>query len=238
MKIPKILTNSRISEINGLLQQMIGEYKKGDYTADAYLSPAFEQLIAQNNQLGIAIMRDSAESELAELDEISDNEVTLTHGLIKGYTCHPDQSKADAAAILFKMVDKYGLEVKNKSYREEYPLLASMISECKTETNAACIAQLDGCAERFNRLEAAVNNFTTRQNTYLLVKDDEKDMTSATEIKKQLIGFINEELATYLNVMQKVKADVYGGLAQFVANRISESNSAVRNRRNKTETVE
>ncbi|GEM_PF-6379869 len=235
MKIPKILSTTRVSEVNGVTQQMIDEYGKGDYSADSHLTKVFDHITDSNNQLGIAIMRDSVESELAELDEITDNEVTLTHGLTKGYTCHPDENTANRAGELFKMVDKYGLEVKKKSYREEYPLLGSMITESKTEPYVACIAALPGCDERFKRLEAAVNNFNAKQNVYLSVKDDQNELSSATAIKKQLIAFINGELVAYLDVMQRVNTEMYGGLAQFTANRIAENNSAVRKRRNKTE---
>ncbi|TRX70866.1 DUF6261 family protein [Carboxylicivirga sp. M1479] len=236
--IPKILTTTRVSELNGVTQQLIDKYTKGDYSSDSHLTQLFANLSDTNQQLGIAIMRHTAQSELADLDAITDNEVSQLHGLTKGYTCHPDEAIANAAHMLFQMIDKYGLEVKKKSYREEYPLLGSMLTESKTEPYPASIAQLDGCAERFNMLETAVNNFNTKQNAYLSVKDDEQNLASATDIKKQLICFINEELIAYLNVMQKVQADVYSELAQHTANRISESNNAVRLRRNKVEVNE
>ncbi|WP_289053058.1 DUF6261 family protein [Carboxylicivirga marina] len=146
-------------------------------------------------------MRHIIESEVADMDAVTDNEVSMLHGLTKGYTIHPDESISNTATLLFNMIDKYGLEVKKKSYREEYPLLGSMLTESKTEPYPAYIAQLNGCAERFNRLETAVNHFNTKQNAYLSVKDDERNLASATDIKKQLIRFINEELIAYLNVM-------------------------------------
>lgn len=234
-KIQRILTNTRMTEVNGLTQQMTDEYSKGDYSADSYITEIFDTLMDINQQLGTAIMRNKAESELSVLDDITDNEVTHTHGLVEGLTHHPNESIANKAITLFKMVDKYGLEVKTKGFNEEYPLLGSMIGESKTEPFASCIAQLDGCAERFNRLEAAVDNFNTKRNAFLLVKDDEKEQVSATEIKKQLIAFINNDIATYLNAMQKARPDDYSNLAQFIANRINENNSAVRLRRNKVE---
>lgn len=234
MKIPKISTRSKISEVNGLISQIIDEYKKGDYTSDAYLTMAFEKLTGENNRLKAAIMRDSVESELAELDEISDNEVSFTYGLVKGYTCHPDKDIAQAAEVVFKMVDKYGLEVKRKSYREQYPLLGSMIEESRDEQYAPLIARLSGCEVRFNLLEAAVNNFTAKQNAYLSLKDQEKSLTTATDHKKNLVDFFNDEIATYLEVMQKIRANTYDALILFVANRIIENNAAVRNRHNKS----
>jgi len=234
-KIPRILTNTRVSEVNGLLQQIIDEYKKGDYTADTYLTPAFEKLMEENNRLKVAIMRDGIESDLYELDEVTDTIVTYLHGLVQGYTCHPDASIADAAVILFKMIDKYGLEVKNKSYREEYPLLASMISESKTENYKACIAQLSGCDVRFNQLEIAVDNFNAKQNDFFSMKDDRMDQDNASVIKKSAIEMLNDDVAPYLYAMQKVNADVYGDLAQFVINRINESNAVVRKRKSKVE---
>ena len=235
MKLPKILTTTRVSEVNGVTQQMIDEYGKGDYSADSHLTQLFGQVTDINNQLGIAIMRDSTESELAELDDITDKEMTLTHGLIKGYTCHPDETTANAAILLFKMVDKYGLKVKNKGYREEYPLLSSMIAESQTRIYDACISQLSGCDIRFNRLKTAVNHFNTQQNTYLSVKDDEKEQLSATAIKKQLITLINDDLLTYLVAMQKANPAMYSALTDFAANRINESNLVVRNRKSKVE---
>ncbi|MCT4589005.1 MAG: DUF6261 family protein [Carboxylicivirga sp.] len=235
-KIPKILTNTRVSEVNGLLQQIIDEFNKGDYSTDAYMSQAFQQVITINGQLGEAIKRDAIESDLADLDDVSDNAITLLHGLVKGYTCHPDNMIANAARLLFKMIEKYGLEVKSKSYREEYPLLASMISESKTEEYAACIVQLPGCDVRFEQLETAVDNFNTRQNDYYSVKDERSEMETASVLKKRLIGLMNDDVAPYLFVMQKVNGDVYADLTHFITKRITENNSVVRNRKNKIET--
>lgn len=233
-KTERVLNNTRVSEVNWVTQQIVDEYQKGDYSSDAYLSPAMEKVIGQNGRLRVAIMRDALESELAELDDVADNEVTLLHGLTKGYTCHPDENKARAAYQLFKMVDKYGLEVKEKGYNEEYPLLRSMIAESKTDVYKACFEALPACQERFNLLEAAVNNFSSKQNAFNLEKDERKEKESASVIKKQLLDLLNNEVMPYLDVMQKVKTDLYGGLTQFAANRISESNAAVRNRGNKS----
>lgn len=234
-RIEKILTTTRVSEANGVMQQIIDQYKKGDYSTDEYLTKIFEDIIELNNQLGTAIMRDKAESELATLDNVTDNEVTLTHELVEGYTCHPNEAIAGQATTLFSMVDKYGLAVKNKSFNEEYPLLASMIDESKTEPYASCVAGLDGVAERFNLLEAAVNTFNTRRSAFYSVRDNEKEQASATEIKKLLIAAVNDNIASYLNAMQKARPDVFAELAQFMANRIAENNAAVRNRRTKND---
>ncbi|MCG8579512.1 MAG: DUF6261 family protein [Bacteroidales bacterium] len=233
IKVSKILTTTRVSEVNGLLNQMTDEYKKGDYSSDTYLTAAFERMIDENDLLMIAIMRDSIESELADMDEITDNEMTLTHGLLKGYTCHPDEAIAEAAEFVFKMVDKYGLDVKHKSYREQYPLLGSMIQESQNEPHVSYIAKLSGCEMRLKLLKQAVDNFNEKQNAYNLLKDDRREQQSASDIKKQLVSFINEDLITYLEVMAKVNSETYGNLAQFIANRINESNAVVRSRRNK-----
>lgn len=237
-KIPRILTNTRVSEVNGLFRQMIDEFTKGDYSGDAYLSHVFGQVTDLNEQLGIAIMRDAVESDLADLDDVTDRIFTLLHGLVKGYTCHPDEAIANAAIWLFKMIEKYGLEVKNKSYREEYPLLASMIAERKTEDYQTCVAQLSGCDIRFNQLETAVDNFNAKQNDYYSVKDDRKELETASVIKKRLIDLLNDDVAPYMVVMSKVNAETYAELAQFIVNRIDESNALVRQRKAKAETID
>ncbi|TRX66447.1 DUF6261 family protein [Carboxylicivirga sp. M1479] len=234
-KIPRIKGNTRVSEVNGLLQQIIDEYQKNDYSNDAYVKSAFERAISLNEQLSIAIMRDSVESDLSELDDVTDRTFTLLHGLVKGYTCHPDGAIAGAAELLFKMLEKYGLEVKSKSYREEYPLLASLLGESKTGDYQACVVQLPGCEQRFMQLETAVDNFNAKQNAYYSVKDERKELDSASLIKKRLFALLNDDLVPYLFVMSKVNADVYTELTQFTANRIAENNTTVRNRSTKVE---
>lgn len=232
-KIQKIRLNTRISEVNGLVQQLIDEYKKSDYSADSYLTMVYKQLSEQNTQLGIAIKRDSIESELAELDDVTDSVFTLLHGLVKGYTYHPDEAISGPAIQLFKMIDKYGLEVKSKGYREEYPLLSSMITDSKTEPYAACITALTGCDVRFSQLETAVDNFNAKQHAYYGARDDRQELETASVIKKRLINLLHDDVAPYLYTMQKVNAALYGRLAQFTANRIAESNALVRNRSSK-----
>lgn len=235
MKIPRILSNTRVSELNWVTQQMIDEYTKGDYSADAYLTEVFNQVIDTNDQLGLAIQRDVAESELAELDDHTDTIFTCLHGLTKGYTYHPDEATAGAGVKLFKRIDKCGLEVKTKSYGEEYGLLSSLITDSKAPEYQAAITQLPGCDVRFQQLETAVSNFASRQNIYKSAKDDAKNQESATVIKRRLIDIIKDDLSVYLNAMQKVNPAVYGELSQFIANRISESNAAVRSRKQSVE---
>lgn len=232
-KIQKIRLNTRISEVNGLVQQLIDEYKKSDYSSDSYLTMVYKQLSEQNTQLGIAIKRDSIESELAELDDVTDSIFTLLHGLVKGYTCHPDEAISGPAIQLFKMIDKYGLEVKSKSYREEYPLLSSMITDSKTEPYAACITTLVGCNVRFSQLETAVDNFNAKKHAYYGARDDRQELETASVIKKRLINLLYDDVTPYLYTMQKVNAALYSQLAQFTANRIAESNAIVRNRSSK-----
>ncbi len=229
-KIPKILSISRVSETNGLTRQVIDEYRKGDYSNDSYLTSMIEQLLRRNTELGDAIMRSKTESELAELDNQADMGFTNLHGLSKGYTYHPEENIAKFARQLFALVDKYGLEVKNKSYSEEYPLLNSLLKESQSAEYQLCINNLPGCAQRFTELETSVNAFITKQNEYNSAKDDEKELESASVIKKQVIALINDDLGPYLSAMQKANTGVYGDLATFINNRIAENNAAVRNR--------
>lgn len=232
MKIPKILINARISEMNGVMQQIINEYIKDDYSADDYFTGLLTKLTENNNVLSEAIKRDTVVSELAELDGNTDDIYTSLHGLVKGFTYQPTANIAQAGDKVFTLIEKYGLQVKTKSYREKYPLLASLIQDSEMKEYQTAIGKITGCSMRFQQLKEAVEVFNTKQNAYLLKRDDLKNIPSATEVKKQLISIVNKELSTYLNAMYIAKPDVYSTLAKFVANRINECNAAVRNRRN------
>ena len=235
MRIPKILINARISEVNGVTQLVINEYTKGDYSADVYFTDLFNRVDSSNKMLSEAMKRDIVVSDLARLDENTDDIYTSLHGLVKGCTYHPNANISEAGDKVFKLIDKYGLEVKSKSYREEYPLLTSLIHDSEGADYQVAIGKLSGCNVRFQQLKDAVDAFNTKQTAYLSERDDLKNLPSATEVKKQLISIVNNELNTYLCAMEIARPEVYKALADFVANRIKESNAAVRNRRNSEE---
>nr|WP_321453377.1 DUF6261 family protein [uncultured Carboxylicivirga sp.] len=229
-KIPRIINNTRVSETNGLTLQLTEAFVKDEWNTDSYLQNLFSRIKTSNQKLGEAIKRDKTESELAELDDLTDKAVTNLHGLTKGYTFHPDKAIYTSANKLLKLIDKYGLEVKAKSYLEEYPLLNSLITDSRAGEYADCIAALPGCDIRFTELETSVNTFTDKQNEFNKAKDSEQNLASASVIKKELLKIINDELVLYLNAMRQANSQTYSTLADYIGNRINQSNVAVNNR--------
>lgn len=66
-------------------------------------------------------------------------------------------------------------------------------------------------------------------------KGKEGALENATELKKEVVAIINENLVVYLNAMQQVNPEMYFEFANTVAVIIAENNETVKRRAKKPE---
>lgn len=236
-KILKLSSSCRTTEANSVVKKIISEYNTHDFTGEAYFTGIMDTIISTNDALTLAIERDTNQSELDSFDEVADNAFTSLYFLSMGLANHPDEAISKPAKEVFKLVDKYGLEIKSKGYDVSYSLYGSLISDGKSEKYQASIASLSGCKDSFDNLEIAVNNFLEKQRSNILYNDARKTEESASSLKKNLIAIINGDLIDCLRYQQKANTAMYGGIAQFIHQRFSEVNAAVQSRSKKKDEV-
>ena len=93
------------------------------------------------------------------------------------------------------------------------------------EAEKANIALLDDVADIVADLRVAESAVLAELNK--IDSDKVAAGESASEIKKQLVAIMNDELVPYLNVAKILKSDVYGDFADNVAASITRANATV-----------
>lgn len=229
----KLLSTSRTTEVADASARMIVAFGRWDFETDAHLTGIFNNLSPLTERLTVAIRRTKAESELEEKDEIRDNNLRGLHYLLTGFMHHPNPEIKAAAVTLENVFDNYGLKITGESYASESALITSLLLDFGKEEYAAPIATLYGCGDMLEALAISQDDFEQTRVTWEREKAKEGIIENATELKKEVVAIINENLVVYLNAMQQVNAEMYAEFANTIKVIIDENNETVKRRAKK-----
>jgi len=232
--IEKLMTNSRVTEVNDVCTRMSGAFN-AQGIADPYLTATFGSLDTANFELSKAIRRSKAESNLENKDEVRDGNTRSLYYLINGFTHHPADTIRESALLLLRAFDKYGISLITESYANESALISSMLLEFQKPEYTVHINNLSGCGELLQSLSAAQADFEQARIAYETEKAQDGMVANATEIKKEVVELVNNKIVVYLQAMKQANPATYGVLAATCAQVIAENNEQVRRRQQKTE---
>lgn len=235
--IPKLISQSRITEVDTASENILMAYRKQTWESDAHMVKIFTELETGSSQLTTAINRSKAESNLDKKDLARDEKVKALNYVLVGAIHHPDSVIKVAANKLYAVFSKYGLKMTQTSYATESALIDSLLEDLTVPALQADIAAVSGCAEIIAELQTTQNDFKTAHFDWEEKKAQEGHNQCATDIKKGVVSTINEKIVVYLNAMQQANEAIYGELAQTVAQVIYDNNEAVK-KRSKKEDVE
>ncbi len=236
--IEKLIAKSRTTEAADASTRMIVAFGQWDFETDTHLTGIFNNLSPLTERLTAAIRRAKAESELEEKDEVRDNSLRGLHYLLTGFMHHPNPEIKAAAVTLENVFDNYGLKITGESYASESALISSLLMDLGKEEYAAPIAALSGCADLLETLAISQQDFEETRVTWEREKAKEGIIENATELKKEVVAIINENLVVYLNAMQQVNPEMYAEFANTISVIIAENNETVKRRAKKPEPVE
>ena len=232
--IEKLMTNSRVTEVNDVATRMSGAFH-AQGIADPYLTATFGSLDTANIELSKAIRRSKAESNLEEKDEVRDGCTRSLYYLINGFTHHPAAAIRESALLLLHAFDNYGISLITESYANESALIASMQLEFQKPKYTIHIANLSGCGELLQSLTSAQSDFEQARIAYETEKAQDGMVANATEIKKEVVELVNNKIIVYLQAMQQANPATFGVLVSTCAQVIAENNEQVRRRQQKPE---
>lgn len=233
--IEKLMTASRVTEVDAVSMRIDGAYKNTSLSSDPHLVTMFTTLEEKSLLLTAAINCTKAESELEAKDEIRDEKVRALNYLTLGLVHHPDAEIKAAAKAVEKVFDKYGVAITGENYATESSLIVSMLGDFAKLKLLADIAKLSGCAEIIAELTAAQNDFEQTRIAYEADKAEEGTHANATALKKEVVGIINDNIVVYLRAMEIVDEPNYGAFARTIATIIADNNEVVKKRRKKDE---
>lgn len=233
--IEKLLTNSRVTEVDAATGRIISAYKNTSLSSDTHLAAIFSELEPANARLTSAINQSKAESVLDEKDAERDEKFRGLFYLVSGFVHHPDPNVKAAASELEAVLNNYGLSVVGESYAIESSLIQSLLTDLAKPKYQSSIEALSGCAELIAALQTAQTDFELARVTFEEEKAKEGTRQNATKIKKEVLDITNDKLVVYLRAMMQLDEATFGNFSRTVGEIVAENNETVKRRRKKTE---
>lgn len=227
----KLRTSARTTETDAVSRRIIVEYDKSDWSFDTHLTGIFNVYRPASQKLSAAINRTRTESMMEEKDEIRDAKIRAIHFFILGFMQHPDETIKGAAEEVDLVFEKYGVDVARESYSNESSLIESLLGDFADLDLQSSIAALPGLSELIDQLRAAQTDF---EDTKILYEEEQAILgneANATEIKKEVLDILNNQLVTYLRAMIQVDEAKYGLFTRTISEFIDDMNEQIKARR-------
>jgi len=171
--------------------------------------------------LNTAIKRDKVYSGLDEADAARDDVLKKIDATLNGLAAIPVAEISEAAAKILPVWKKYGMAIVGEAYEKESSLIESFYSDVvKMEAE---IKALPGFQTLLDDLRAKEDDFKAKTNAFL--KNKAEGAKSATEIKKELVNFINSCLLPYTEAMLFINPELYQSFAAELEVRITRTNA-------------
>lgn len=226
----KINTSARTGEVANVALRMVTIYRQREID-DSTLRGFIDEMEALADKLVAASTPDLTKSDLADLDIIRDNYwLDLVYAL-QGYSHLPKPEFSDAADRLLAVVDKYGAGIIRLAYGEESTKLESALLDLKAEELRHSIESLPCIAELIELLQVSQSKFHAAQAHFDSVQGAVADRTTASDLRKMLLSFINDKFIIYLQTMEMLQPDRYKQYCNSVAETIEATNSNIYQRR-------
>ena len=223
-KVVFVNHNIQVSELATLATLHVSKWEDASEAVkgDELLSMIVADEKAKEAALTTSINRTKSASNLSDLDAKRDEILTELFDVVSGLRHSRNAEKKEAASAVNAVLSKYR-GIARLSIANESGQVKSLLEDLEAEK--ANIALLDDVADIVADLSAAESAVLAELNK--IDSDKVAAGESASEIKKQLVAIMNDELVPYLNVAKILKSDVYGDFADNVAASITRANATV-----------
>ncbi len=229
MKIAKLISNVRTSELAGTATNILEAYSDFETTEDATLQEILDELAEASGLLVTAIEQNKNLSKLEGFDEKRDQAFKAIYHYLRGCTFMSVGVPQEAACQLFPIIEKYGLSMTSLSYNEQTGKMNSLIEELNEQESN--INKMVNLSTMFSTLKSTQNDFQKAYANYLSRIGEGKNKQSASNIKPKVLKIINEKLITYLRSQALFKPEIYMVFAIEVATAIEKTNRNIKERR-------
>lgn len=230
-KLIKVNAASRTGEMSSLNTLVLKALAKGDWSEDAFLTAIIVFLTQKGEALIEAIKRTTNYSQLAEKDRRRAKGVKSLFHLVEAYTDSLNEELEQKGAVVKELLDKYGLKVVNESFGEESAQLNSLLEDLQKSDIQPILQALPQVPEAVILLRGAQNDFETTALLQAERETQKAELSSASQLSKEIVTEYNEKLVSYLYTMAQVNPDIYKEIALTIGELIEENNAGVKRRK-------
>ncbi len=223
-----IVYNSTIRQAYSTVVAIINALIESGITTDNYLNSVNEEIKEDAEQFSEAINRDKSYAILNPIDEKRDNLLRILFMDTEIKTLYPDKEISDSALIVKEVLDRYGLKIISKRYREETADIDSLITDMESSEIKDAISKLGTLADIIDQIKIVANEWKAAVYKQADNKEELLSKPSATKLKNSILDTINKDLLIYIAGMAKCKPEEYTELNKRIRVIIEEHNSIAR----------
>ncbi len=229
LTISNISTRSRNAEVNETAASILAEFKKGDFSADDYLTTLCTEAEDENEELTLAIAATRASSQQGTADEGRDTAASGLFWCAEAAEVLPDTVISNAARAVNEQLEKYTMSILRLSYDEETSMIRSLLKDLEAiDEDVKKVPQLELHVEHLKQCQIA---FDKAKDSYVEAQKAGKLTRSAHKIKVAVLELVNGKIIPYLNTMAQVNPEAYSSFADTCAELVGRNNQRVNRRR-------
>ncbi|MDO4229770.1 MAG: DUF6261 family protein [Capnocytophaga sp.] len=229
----KLNTSARTTEVDDVSDRLLVLFQKETaLQEEAFLKSTFAEIETLSEQITEAIKRDVSLSKLEDADLRRDNLVRSLNNALVGYRSLPVASLRENADKLYAVFSKYGVKITKENYATESSLIEALLKDLSAPELKTAIESLSGVGEIITQLRAEQTAFTEIRTAHEKALSTQKNLPSASSLKRPLLEAINGKLVPYLVAMKIANPSSYKEFAEAVAQIIEATNVVIKRRSN------
>ena len=163
-------------------------------------------------------------SELEDKDRARDKAVQALFATAEMHAVVPIAESNEAIKPIRQILDAHGKTLMTMSYAMESGKINSLLGDLSASSVKAAVDSLFGLKECIADLKAKQAAFEAADKKYSELKSAAKGKSNASQAKKELTVFFNENIVDYLNFMLKNGESKYEAFAKEVDTEVQEAN--------------
>lgn len=230
-KIYYVKRSIRVGEINGLAQAILKKKVLLGEATDEHLLELLTELEFRHRSLSAVINEERVLSKTeADIRSLKLAYIQL-HQLVESYANIVGYEHKDAAQRIWKVMLHFSDDiVKSTKMMLCSSVVKALVLELEKAEYASDLARLLLVDVQLENLKAMQNAFISNYANYRTWRTLQIDRPNASQLRMELLGFINVNLIGYLNAMAAVKRVDYSAFSDAVRGIVAGQNTIVKRR--------
>ena len=232
-----LMRGLKVAEVAGLAHNICGSYES--FATELNADIRLRNVMADIQDLSDRILDSLRNNRLINSLEVQDTHrnrcVSALVNLKKGYDKLSDETVQSHWTELRPVFESFLSSIQEGNYQSKTALITAMLRRL---SDPDLVSHLEGLADlktAVDRLRDAQQSFDSAQLEYQLQLQKDKTQ-SATDLKDEIVEYINEKLVVHLEAKCNEDYATYGAFAKLVDAQIRAENAKVRRRKGKKET--
>ena len=222
MSISKLNGKIRVMELSVLIEKITVVLERNTTIENPFLPTLTKMARAFTSELQSSINSSKVYSNIEESDNLRDKSIRALFNMVTGLTYFPDPEIKEAAKTVLDVLNNYSLDMLKGNYDRETALVKKLVADFGKTVVATAMAKLPGVSDLLAELSANQTKFDEAQQAWNVARV--KDEKSPTEIKREVVPFINSVLLSFLDVAFYLQNDIYKDMALEIEGFIESEN--------------